>query len=121
MSQTRNILVTSALPYANSALHVGHLVEYVQTDVWVRFQRLRGHNCIYVCASDAHGTPTMLSAEQRGITPEQLIEEIVAEHRRDFATFHISVDNYLSTHAPENERLTIRRASRPAARDQPGL
>jgi methionyl-tRNA synthetase len=98
--------VTSALPYANSSLHVGHLVEYVQTDVWVRFQRLRGHNCFYVCASDAHGTPTMLSAEQRGITPESLIAGIVDEHRRDFATYQISVDNYLSTHAPENERLT---------------
>ncbi|HUF74105.1 MAG TPA: methionine--tRNA ligase [Gammaproteobacteria bacterium] len=107
MSQTRNILVTSALPYANSSLHVGHLVEYVQTDVWVRFQRLREHNCIYVCASDAHGTPTMLSAEARGISPEALIDEIVAEHRRDFETYGISVDNYLSTHAPENERLTI--------------
>ena len=106
MSQTRNILVTSALPYANSSLHVGHLVEYVQTDVWVRFQRLRGHNCIYVCASDAHGTPTMLSAEARGISPETLISEVVAEHRRDFETYGISVDNYLSTHAPENERLT---------------
>jgi methionyl-tRNA synthetase len=106
LSQTRNILVTSALPYANSSLHVGHLVEYVQTDVWVRFQRLRGHNCIYVCASDAQGTPTMLSAEARGIAPEALIAEIVAEHRRDFETFHISVDNYLSTHAPENQRLT---------------
>jgi methionyl-tRNA synthetase len=106
VSQKRKILVTSALPYANNSLHLGHLVEYVQTDVWVRFQRLRGHDCIYVCASDAHGTPTMLSAEQRGISPEQLIAEIVAEHRRDFATYHISVDNYLSTHAPENERLT---------------
>jgi methionyl-tRNA synthetase len=106
LSQTRNILVTSALPYANSSLHVGHLVEYVQTDVWVRFQRLCGHNCIYVCASDAHGTPTMLSAEARGISPEALIDEIVAEHRRDFETYGISVDNYLSTHAPENERLT---------------
>jgi methionyl-tRNA synthetase len=106
LSQTRTILVTSALPYANSSLHVGHLVEYVQTDVWVRFQRLRGHDCIYVCASDAHGTPTMLSAEARGITPETLISEVVDEHRRDFETFGISVDNYLTTHAPENERLT---------------
>jgi methionyl-tRNA synthetase len=85
---------------------VGHLVEYVQTDVWVRFQRLRGHDCIYVCASDAHGTPTMLSAEARGITPEALISEVVDEHRRDFETFGISVDNYLTTHAPENEQLT---------------
>ena len=106
MSATRKILVTSALPYANSSLHVGHLVEYVQTDVWVRFQRLKGNDCIYVCASDAHGTPTMLSAEKRGISPDELVAEIVAEHRRDFETFGISVDNYLSTHAPENRKLT---------------
>jgi methionyl-tRNA synthetase len=106
VSSSRRILVTSALPYANSALHVGHAVEYVQTDIWVRFQRLRGHDCLYVCASDAHGTPTMLSAEARGITPEELIAGVVEEHRRDFATFGISVDNYLSTHAPENEQLT---------------
>ena len=106
VGQTRKILVTSALPYANNSLHLGHLVEYVQTDVFVRFQRLRGHDCIYVCASDAHGTPTMLRAEQLGIPPEELIERIVEEHRRDFATFAIGVDNYLSTHAPENERLT---------------
>ena len=106
MSPERTILVTSALPYANNSLHLGHLVEYVQTDVWVRFQRLRGHRCIYVCASDAHGTPTMLRAEQEGISPEALIERVVAEHRRDFATFRISVDNYLSTHSPENEQLT---------------
>jgi methionyl-tRNA synthetase len=106
VSQPRRILVTSALPYANSSVHIGHLVEYVQTDVWVRFQRMRGHDCIYVCASDAHGTPTMLAAEKQGITPEALIETVVAEHRRDFATFGISVDNYLSTHAPENRELT---------------
>jgi methionyl-tRNA synthetase len=96
------------LPYANNSLHIGHLVEYVQTDAWVRFQRLRGHCCTYVCASDAHGTPTMLRAEQEGITPDQLIARVVAEHRRDFATFRISVDNYLSTHAAENEQLTAR-------------
>jgi len=106
VSQPRRILVTSALPYANSSVHIGHLVEYVQTDVWVRFQRLRGHDCVYVCASDAHGTPTMLAAEKQGITPEALIETVVAEHRRDFAAFGISVDNYLSTHAPENRELT---------------
>jgi methionyl-tRNA synthetase len=106
VSQPRKILVTSALPYANSALHVGHLVEYAQTDVWVRFQRMRGHDCIYVCASDAHGTPTMLSAEARGISPESLVAEIVEKHRQDFETFGISVDNYLSTHAPENYQLT---------------
>ena len=106
MTGKRTILVTSALPYANDSLHLGHVVEYVQTDVWVRFQRMRGHTCHYVCASDAHGTPTMLRAEREGIDPETLIERISAEHRRDFATFRISVDNYLTTHAPENAELT---------------
>ena len=106
MSPKRTILVTSALPYANNSLHLGHLVEYVQTDIWVRFQRLMGNHCLYVCASDAHGTPTMLRAEQEGISAESLIERVSAEHRRDFATFRISVDNYLTTHAPENEELT---------------
>jgi methionyl-tRNA synthetase len=106
LSAKRTILVTSALPYANASLHLGHLLEYVQTDVWVRFQRLRGANVHYVCASDAHGTPTMLRAEQEGIAPEQLIARVAAEHERDFATFRISVDNYLTTHAPENEELT---------------
>ena len=106
MTSKRKILVTSALPYANNSLHLGHLVEYVQTDVWVRFQRLRGRECYYVCASDAHGTPTMLRAEQEGISAESLITRISDEHRRDFATFRISVDNYLTTHAEENERLT---------------
>jgi len=102
----RKILVTSALPYANDSLHIGHIVEYVQTDVWVRFQRMRGHTCYYVCASDAHGTPTMLRAEREGIPPETLIERVSAEHRRDFETFRISVDNYLTTHAEENAELT---------------
>jgi methionyl-tRNA synthetase len=106
LSRPRTILVTSALPYANESLHIGHLVEYVQTDVWVRFQRLRGHRCIYVCASDAHGTPTMLRGEKEGIAPDQLIAKVVAEHRRDFETFRISVDNYLSTHSDENRALT---------------
>ena len=106
MSVVRTILVTSALPYANNSLHLGHLLEYVQTDIWVRFQRLRGARCYYVCASDAHGTPTMLRAAQEGIEPEALIERVSAEHRRDFATFRISVDNYLTTHAPENEEIT---------------
>ena len=106
LSSTRTILVTSALPYANNSLHLGHLVEYVQTDVWVRYQRLRGRRCYYVCASDAHGTPTMLRAEQEGIRPDALIARISEEHRQDFATFRISVDNYLTTHAAENEELT---------------
>jgi methionyl-tRNA synthetase len=106
LSSKRTILVTSALPYANNSLHLGHLVEYVQTDIWVRFQRLVGNRCLYVCASDAHGTPTMLRAEQEGVSAESLIERVSAEHRQDFATFRISVDNYLTTHAPENEELT---------------
>jgi methionyl-tRNA synthetase len=115
LSVTRTILVTSALPYANSSLHLGHVVEYVQTDVWVRFQRLRGHRCLYVCASDAHGTPTMLRAEQEGTTPEALVERVTAEHERDFATYRISVDNYLTTHSKENEELTTELYRRLAA------
>jgi methionyl-tRNA synthetase len=106
LSVERTILVTSALPYANNSLHLGHLLEYIQTDIWVRFQRLRGARCLYVCASDAHGTPTMLRAEQLGIAPDKLVEEVSAEHRKDFAAFRISVDNYLTTHSPENEELT---------------
>ncbi|HEU4617464.1 MAG TPA: methionine--tRNA ligase [Gammaproteobacteria bacterium] len=106
MIEKRTLLVTSALPYANNSLHLGHFVEYVQTDVWVRFQRSRGHRCYYVCASDAHGTPTMLRAEQEGVSPEALIDRVSAEHRRDFETYRISVDNYLTTHAPENRELT---------------
>ena len=108
MSAKRTILVTSALPYANRSLHLGHLLEYVQTDVWVRFQRMRGHAVWYVCASDAHGTPTMLRAEQEGVDPAVLVERVNAEHKRDFATFRISVDNYLTTHSPENEELTTK-------------
>src|SRR5690606_5169941 len=106
VTRKRKIRVTSALPYANDSLHIGHIVEYVQTDVWVRFQRMRGHTCYYVCASDAHGTPTMLRAEREGVSPEALIEHVSAEHRRDFDTFRISVDNYITTHAEENAELT---------------
>jgi methionyl-tRNA synthetase len=102
----RTILVTSALPYANGAPHLGHMVEAVQTDVWVRFQRLRGHDCLYVCASDAHGTPIMLKARQEGIAPEELIERIGAEQRRDFAGFDISFDNFHTTHSPESREVT---------------
>jgi methionyl-tRNA synthetase len=117
LTSKRTILVTSALPYANNSLHVGHLVGYVQTDIWVRYQRLRGERCWYVCASDAHGTPTMLRAAQEGIPPEELIKRVSAEHRRDFATFRISVDNYITTHDPENEELTTELYRRLAARD----
>jgi methionyl-tRNA synthetase len=101
----RRILVTSALPYANGSIHLGHLVEYIQTDIWVRFQKLRGHECWYVCADDTHGTPIMLRAEKEGITPEQLIERMHGEHARDFADFGVAFDNYYSTHSPENREL----------------
>src|SRR5574337_1881031 len=103
----RRILVTSALPYANGPLHLGHMLEYIQTDIWVRFQRLRGHDCIYVCADDAHGTPIMLKARELGITPEALVAEVGKEHQRDFNDFHISVDNYYTTHSPENREFSI--------------
>ena len=99
---SRKILVTSALPYANGAIHLGHLVEYIQTDIWVRFQKMRGHECWYVCADDTHGTPIMLRAEKDGITPEQLIARVHGEHSRDFAGFHVGFDNYYSTHSAEN-------------------
>jgi len=97
----RKILVTSALPYANGAIHLGHLVEYIQTDIWVRFQKMSGNECWYVCADDTHGTPIMLRAEKEGITPEQLIERVHGEHFRDFSGFHVGFDNYYSTHSPE--------------------
>jgi methionyl-tRNA synthetase len=102
----RTILVTSALPYANGPIHIGHLVEYIQTDIWARFQKLRRHDCLYVCADDAHGTPIMLRAEQEGLTPEQLIERVGEEHRADFRDFHIGFDNYYTTHSPENRELS---------------
>ena len=105
MTATRQILVTSALPYANGPIHIGHLVEYIQTDIWVRFQKLRGNECHYVCADDAHGTPIMLRAEQEGVTPEQLIARIGAAHQRDFADFGVAFDNYYSTHSPENRAI----------------
>lgn len=101
----RKILVTSALPYANGSIHLGHMVEYIQTDIWVRFQRMRGHECHYVCADDAHGTPIMLRAQNEGISPEQLISAVSKEHQADFAEFAISFDNYHSTHSDENRAL----------------
>ncbi len=102
MTSKRNILVTSALPYANGPIHLGHLVEYIQTDIWARFQRLRNNTCYYVCADDAHGTPIMLRARQDGITPEALIAATKKEHEADFADFLIDFDNYYSTHSDEN-------------------
>lgn len=106
MGQQRDILVTSALPYANAPLHIGHIVEYTQTDIFARFQRMRGNRCIYVCASDAHGTPTMLRAEAAGVAPEELVAEVAAGHQAVFDRFRISVDNYLTTHSSENQELT---------------
>ncbi len=103
---SRKILVTSALPYANGPIHIGHLVEYIQTDIWVRFQKLCGHTCYYFCADDTHGTPIMLSARAAGIPPEELIERIHAEHRADFARFHVDFDNYYTTHSEENRHYS---------------
>jgi len=103
---TRRILVTSALPYANGPLHLGHMVEQIQTDIWVRFQKLRGHECHYVCASDAHGTPIMLKAEQEGISPEALIARVQASHRADSGGFLVGFDNFHTTHSPENRHYT---------------
>ncbi|MEE8216239.1 MAG: methionine--tRNA ligase [Acidiferrobacterales bacterium] len=103
----RKILVTSALPYANGPIHVGHLVEYIQSDIWVRFQKMRGHDCIHVCADDAHGTPIMIRAQDEGISPEALVERFGVEHRRDFADFAIDFDNYHTTHSEENRELSI--------------
>ncbi|HEY8117639.1 MAG TPA: methionine--tRNA ligase [Methylophilaceae bacterium] len=102
---SRKILVTSALPYANGSIHLGHLVEYIQTDIWVRFQKMQGHTVHYVCADDTHGTPIMLRAEKEGITPEALIEKVHAEHSADFADFLVEFDNYHSTNSPENKEL----------------
>ncbi len=105
MTARRRILVTSALYYANGPLHLGHILEAIQTDVWVRFQKLRGHECIYVCADDTHGTPIMLKAQSEGITPETLIRRIYAEHTRDLAEMMIGLDNFGSTHSPENQAI----------------
>ena len=101
----RRILVTSALPYANGDIHLGHLVEYIQTDVWVRFQKLRGNECIYLCADDTHGTAIMMSAQRTGCSEEEWIARVQDEHERDFAGFHIEFDNYGSTNSPENYEL----------------
>jgi methionyl-tRNA synthetase len=106
MTAPRRILVTSALPYANGPIHLGHMLEYVQTDIWVRFQRLRGHECVYVCADDTHGTPIMLKAKAEGIAPEELIARVWRDHRRDFEDFGIGLDNFYTTHSEENRELT---------------
>jgi methionyl-tRNA synthetase len=102
----RKILVTSALPYANGSIHLGHLVEYIQTDIWVRFQKMCGHTVHYVCADDTHGTPIMLRAEKEGITPEALIDAVHKEHSADFKEFLVEFDNYYSTNSDENKVLS---------------
>ncbi|QEY61813.1 methionine--tRNA ligase [Metapseudomonas lalkuanensis] len=106
MTEPRKILVTSALPYANGSIHLGHMVEYIQTDIWVRFQKMRGNQAVYVCADDAHGSAIMLRAEKEGITSEQLIDNVRAEHTADFADFLVDFDNYHSTHSEENRALS---------------
>lgn len=106
MSNTpRKILVTSALPYANGSIHLGHLLEHIQTDIWTRFQRMRGHQCFSVCADDAHGTPVMLKAQELGITPEQMVAQTRDEHHQDLLDFHVEYDNYYVTHSEENKQL----------------
>jgi methionyl-tRNA synthetase len=101
-SNSRQIVVTSALPYANGPIHIGHLLEYIQTDIWARYQKMRGHECIYVCADDAHGTPNMLRAQAEGVTPQVLIDRMKSEHEQDFADFAVEFDNYYTTHSDEN-------------------
>ncbi len=103
MTTPRKILVTSALPYANGSIHLGHMVEHIQTDIWVRFQKLRGHECYYCCADDTHGTPVMLAAQKQGLKPEDMIAKVREEHLADFTGFGIGYDNYYSTHSPENK------------------
>ena len=102
----RKILITSALPYANGDIHLGHLMEAIQTDIWVRLQKLRGHDCVWVCADDAHGTAIMLSAEAQGITPQQLIDQVNQQHQKDFADFLIGYDNFYTTHSEENRHFS---------------
>ncbi len=102
----RKILITSALPYANGPIHLGHLVEYIQTDIWARFQKKRGNQCHYICADDTHGTPIMLKADREGITPEELIAQVGKEHLQDFIDFGIAFDNYHSTHSEENKHFS---------------
>ena len=101
----RQILVTAALPYANGPIHLGHMVEYIQTDIWAHFQRLRGNDCLYICGEDGHGTPIMITANKQGITPETLVTRMHAEHAQDFADFNIKFDNFYTTHSPENRKL----------------
>ena len=101
----RKILITSALPYANGSIHLGHLLEHIQTDIWSRFQTTRGHECYAVCADDAHGTPVMLKAQELGITPEQMVQQTQAEHQADLEAFGVHYHNYHNTHSEENREL----------------
>ena len=103
---SRKLLVTSALPYANGHIHIGHLVEYMQTDIWVRFQKSIGNRAHYICASDTHGTPIMINAQKRGVTPEELVETFRKKHQEDFKGFHIEFDHYGSTHSDSNRKLS---------------
>ncbi len=105
MTGQRNIMITAALPYANGPIHLGHMVEYLQADIWARFQRSRGHQCLFICGDDWHGTPIMLSAQKEGITPEDLVQRTYAAHAQDFNDFFIHFDSFYNTHAPENEQL----------------
>ncbi len=105
-SPKRNLLVTSALPYANGSIHIGHLVEYIQTDIWVRFQRLVGNTALYVCGDDAHGTPIMVNAKKRGLEPEAFIAQMNQQHKADFALFNVAFDHYGTTDAPLNRELS---------------
>src|SRR5690554_4727641 len=101
----RQILVTNALPYANGPIHIGHMLGYIQADIWVRYQKMRGHDCHFVCADDAHGTPIMLKSQQLGITPEAMIAQMSEAHQADFADFGVNFDHYHSTHSEENREL----------------
>ena len=101
----RRIFVTSALPYANGEIHIGHLVEYIQADVWVRYHKMRGVNCKFICASDAHGTPIMVKSDKLGVQPEVLIDNVASAQLKDFNSFNIKFDNFHSTHTPENEEI----------------
>jgi len=101
-------MVSSALPYANGYMHMGHLVEYIQSDIWARFQKLRGHQCTYVCAADAHGTPIMIKARQENVSPEELVTRVAAEQHEDLKAFDVAFDNFHTTHSAENELLTCR-------------
>src|SRR3990167_8830834 len=105
MSTKRKLLVTQALPYANGTPHLGHMVGMIQTDIWVRLHKMLGHDCLFVCGSDSHGTPIMIQSEKMGLTPEAMITQIEAQQKQDFADFHIDFDNYHTTHSVENKAL----------------